>query len=88
MAGKAENEKIILGIYPGTNLRGYGVLRVAGNKATKRPAGIPMETPSGIKAAVVAEGLRITAEKQKSTTPKSIGVDCAMSVKSSTKRGL
>ena len=48
---------------------------VAGNKATNNPAGIPIETPSGMSAAVVAEGLKITAEKQKSTIPKCIGAD-------------
>ena len=40
MAGKAENEKIILGIDPGTNLMGYGVLRVAGNKASMETMGV------------------------------------------------
>ena len=49
--------------------------QVAGKSATSKWAGMPIETPKGISAAVVAEGLKITAEKQKSTTPKSIGAD-------------
>ena len=30
---KSNTEKIILGIDPGTNVMGYGVIRVIGNKA-------------------------------------------------------
>ena len=30
---KTNTEKIILGIDPGTNVMGYGVIRVTGNKA-------------------------------------------------------
>lgn len=33
MANKSKVEKIILGIDPGTNVMGYGLLRVVGNKA-------------------------------------------------------
>ncbi len=35
-----ESEKIILGIDPGTNLMGYGVLRVVGNKAEALALGV------------------------------------------------
>ena len=31
--GNSQSEKILLGIDPGTNVMGYGVLRVRGNKA-------------------------------------------------------
>ena len=31
--GNSQSEKILLGIDPGTNVMGYGVLRVHGNKA-------------------------------------------------------
>ncbi|MEE1092293.1 MAG: crossover junction endodeoxyribonuclease RuvC, partial [Prevotella sp.] len=34
------NEKIILGIDPGTNIMGYGVIRVVGNKASMIAMGI------------------------------------------------
>ena len=30
---KSKTEKIVLGIDPGTNVMGYGVIRVVGNKA-------------------------------------------------------
>lgn len=33
-------EKIILGIDPGTNVLGYGVLRIKGNKATMEAMGV------------------------------------------------
>ena len=35
-----KTEKIILGIDPGTNLMGYGVLRVVGNKAEMMAMGV------------------------------------------------
>ena len=40
MTDKQNSEKIILGIDPGTNLMGYGVLRVTGNKAVMETMGI------------------------------------------------
>ncbi len=40
MAGKQDCEKIILGVDPGTSLMGYGVLRVAGNKAAMEAMGV------------------------------------------------
>lgn len=33
MIKKSNTEKIILGIDPGTNVMGYGVIRIIGNKA-------------------------------------------------------
>ena len=36
-----KTEKIILGIDPGTNLMGYGVLRVQGNRAKMEAMGVP-----------------------------------------------
>ncbi|MBQ0049276.1 MAG: crossover junction endodeoxyribonuclease RuvC [Bacteroidales bacterium] len=36
----AKSEKIILGIDPGTNIMGYGVLRVVGNKAEMMAMGV------------------------------------------------
>lgn len=33
MSKKSNTEKIILGIDPGTNVMGYGVIRIIGNKA-------------------------------------------------------
>ena len=33
MTKKSNTEKIILGIDPGTNVMGYGVIRIIGNKA-------------------------------------------------------
>ena len=40
MTDKPNSEKIILGIDPGTNLMGYGVLRVTGNKAVMETMGV------------------------------------------------
>ncbi|MBR6202938.1 MAG: crossover junction endodeoxyribonuclease RuvC, partial [Bacteroidaceae bacterium] len=41
MATQKNNiEKIILGIDPGTNVMGYGVLRVVGNKASLLAMGV------------------------------------------------
>lgn len=40
MQGGTETEKIILGIDPGTNLMGYGVLRVTGRKAAMVTMGV------------------------------------------------
>ena len=40
MQGTAETEKIILGIDPGTNIMGYGVLRATGNKAAMVTMGV------------------------------------------------
>lgn len=40
MQGNKDTEKIILGIDPGTNLMGYGVLRVTGNKAAMETMGV------------------------------------------------
>ena len=37
---KNNTEKIILGIDPGTNVMGYGVIVVTGNKASMRAMGI------------------------------------------------
>ncbi len=34
------SEKIILGIDPGTNVMGYGLLKVAGNKASMMAMGV------------------------------------------------
>ena len=51
---------------------------------TKRRGGMPMAAPSGMSATTVADGLRITAEKKKSTSPKRSGVDSAMVLKSDT----
>lgn len=36
----AETEKIILGIDPGTNVMGYGVIKVVGNKASMEAMGV------------------------------------------------
>ena len=36
MIKKSNTEKIILGIDPGTNVMGYGVIRIIGNKAARR----------------------------------------------------
>ena len=36
----AETEKIILGIDPGTNVMGYGVIKVVGNKASMEARGV------------------------------------------------
>ena len=40
MTDKPNSEKIILGIDPGKNLMGYGVLRVTGNKAVMETMGV------------------------------------------------
>ena len=40
MRGKSDNEKIILGIDPGTTIMGYGVLAVNGNRATMITMGV------------------------------------------------
>ncbi len=39
-AGMVKTEKIILGIDPGTNIMGYGLLRVRGNKAEMMTMGV------------------------------------------------
>ena len=40
MTGSIKTEKIILGVDPGTNIMGYGLLRVMGNKASMIAMGV------------------------------------------------
>ena len=44
----------------------------------EKKGGMPIAAPRGIRATTVADGLRMTAEKRKSTTPKRSGVDSAI----------